>query len=52
VIPLLPISLDATPLSAGLRYYFVAGQRLDLSGSTPTEQVRRIAPAVAAHFSI
>lgn len=50
-IPLLPVTLDRTPLSAGLRYYFVAGQRLDLSGASPAEQVRRIAPAVAARFA-
>lgn len=45
-IPLLPVSLDATPLSPGLRYFFVAGQRLDLARSTPAEQVRSILPAV------
>jgi TIR domain len=46
-IPLLPVSLDATALTPGLRYFFVAGQRLDLARFAPDEQVRNIQPAVA-----
>jgi hypothetical protein len=47
-IPLLPVSLDGTALSPGLRYFFVAGQRLDLATVDSADQVRRIVPAVAA----
>lgn len=49
-IPLLAVSLDATPLSPGLRYFFVAGQRLDLAGLGREEQVRNIVPAVERHL--
>jgi TIR domain len=49
-IPLLPVSLDATPLSPGLRYFFAAGQRLDLAQAAPAEQLRRILPAVGKQF--
>jgi hypothetical protein len=45
-IPLLPVSLDASLLSPALRYYFVAGQRLDLTPFEPEEQVRQLLPAV------
>jgi hypothetical protein len=45
-IPLLAVNLDATPLSPGLRYFFVAGQRLDLARLRPEERVRNIVPAV------
>jgi hypothetical protein len=45
-IPLLGVNLDAAPLSPGLRYYFVAGQRLDLARLGQEEQVRNIVPAV------
>ena len=45
-IPLLPVTLDATPLSPALRYFFVAGHRLDLAELTPPQQVGRILPAV------
>jgi hypothetical protein len=45
-IPLLAVSLDAAPLSPSLRYYFVAGQRLDLARFAPGQQVRNILPAV------
>ena len=45
-VPLLGVSLDATRLSPGLRYYFVAGQRLDVAQFDIDEQVRSILPAV------
>lgn len=45
-VPLLGVSLDATKLSPGLRYYFVAGQRLDVAQFDIHEQVRSILPAV------
>jgi hypothetical protein len=45
-VPLLGVSLDATKLSPGLRYYFVAGQRLDVAQFDIDEQVRSILPAV------
>ena len=45
-IPLLPVSLDASPLSPALRYFFVAGQRLDLTRYSPGDQIQKIAPAV------
>jgi hypothetical protein len=45
-IPLLAVSLDAAPLSPSLRYFFVAGQRLDLAKFEPEQQVRNILPAV------
>lgn len=45
-IPLLPVTLDATPLSPALRYFFVAGHRLDLAQAAPEDQVLRILPAV------
>jgi hypothetical protein len=45
-VPLLGVSLDATRLSPGLRYYFVAGQRLDVAQLGIDEQVRSILPAV------
>ena len=50
-IPLLPVSLDATPLAPGLRYFFVAGQRLDLSAAASGERVRRILPVVDRQFA-
>lgn len=46
-IPLLPVSLDATALTPGLRYFFVAGQRLELARLAAHDQVRHIVPAVA-----
>lgn len=45
-IPLLPVTLDATPLSPALRYFFVAGHRLDLAQAAPEDQILRILPAV------
>jgi hypothetical protein len=45
-VPLLGVSLDATKLSPGLRYYFVAGQRLDVAQFDIDGQVRSILPAV------
>jgi hypothetical protein len=45
-IPLLPVSLDTAPLSPALRYYFVAGQRLDLARFESEEQLRSVLPAV------
>ena len=51
-IPLLPVSLDGTPLSPGLRYFFVAGQRLELGRLTPAEQVQSILPAVVRQLPI
>jgi hypothetical protein len=45
-IPLLPVRLDATPLSPGLRYFFVPGHRLDLAGTQRSEQISKILPAV------
>lgn len=51
-IPLLPASLDDTPLSPGLRYFFVAGQRLDLAPCDAAEQVRRIATAAAGQLPV
>jgi TIR domain len=45
-IPMLPVTLDATPLATGLRYFFTAGQRLDLAGLAATDQVARIVPSV------
>jgi hypothetical protein len=49
-IPLLGVSLDDNPLSPGLRYHFTAGQRLDLSRSTPADRILRIPPAVDQHL--
>ena len=46
-IPMLAVSLDATPLAPGLRYFFTAGQRVDLVGVAGVEQVTRIVSAVA-----
>ena len=45
-IPMLPVSLDGTPLSPALEYFFVASQRLDLALSTPAEQAQSILHAV------
>lgn len=45
-IPLLPACLDATPLSPGLRYFFVAGQRLNLAGLPVDDQLAQIVPAL------
>lgn len=45
-IPLLAAMLDGTPLSPGLRYFFVAGQRLDVAQLAPDQQMHRILPAV------
>lgn len=45
-IPMLAVSLDATPLAPGLRYFFTAGQRVDLIGLAADDQVARIVPAV------
>jgi hypothetical protein len=45
-IPMLAVSLDRAPLSPALRYFFVAGQRLDLARFEPEEQLRDIVPAV------
>lgn len=45
-IPLLPACLDATPLSPGLRYFFVAGQRLNLAGLPVEDQLAQIVPAL------
>ena len=46
-IPMLAVSLDATPLAPGLRYFFTAGQRVDLVGLEADDRVARIVPAVA-----
>jgi hypothetical protein len=46
-IPMLGVSLDATPLTPGLRYFFTAGQRVDLVGLRADDQVARVARAVA-----
>lgn len=46
-IPMLAVSLDATPLAPGLRYFFTAGQRVDLVGLAGDDQVARIVRAVA-----
>jgi hypothetical protein len=45
-VPLLGVRLDLTSLSPGLRYFFVAGQRLDLADVTPAQQVSRILSTV------
>jgi TIR domain len=49
-ISMLPVSLDGTPLSPSLAYFFVASQRLDLAISTPAEQVQSILHVVKQHL--
>jgi len=49
-IPLLPVALDDSPLSPGLRYFFAAGQRLDLSGLASHERLDRNPSAVEQGF--
>lgn len=49
-LPLFAINLDSTQLAPGLRYFFSAGQRLDVSQHDLHEKVRCIAPAVASRF--
>jgi hypothetical protein len=51
-IPMLPVALDATPLATGLRYFFTAGQRLDLAGVEVADQVARIVPTVVERCPI
>jgi hypothetical protein len=45
-IPMLAVNLDTAPLSPGLKYFFVAGQRLDLARFRSGEQVGNVVPAV------
>ena len=51
-IPMLPVSLDDTPLSPSLAYFFVASQRLDLALSTQAEQAQSILRAVKQQLLI
>jgi hypothetical protein len=50
-IPLLPVSLDSSPMSPGLRYFFVAGQRLDVAGLRSADRLLKISTAVDRHLS-
>lgn len=44
-IPMLPVQLDATPLSKSLKYFF-AGQRLELAATPPPAALQAIVPAI------
>lgn len=45
-IPMLPVQLDATPLSKSLKYFFAAGQRLELAATPPAAALQTIVPAI------
>lgn len=45
-IPMLPVQLDATPLSKSLKYFFAAGQRLELAATPPPAALQAIVPAI------